>query len=156
MTVQLQDIEIDRAQLGEIAKSCGLDLVILFGSYAKGRETARSDLDVAVLVAQDEAPRPDSADRADWEMALLERLGGAIRAPEGIDLVLLNRASALLLIQVAEHGELLYERRAGAFRRFKSYAARRYDNDHKYFERRRRYLARRCEQWSTKQKSLRS
>lgn len=77
-------------------------------------------------------------------------------APEGFDLVVLNRASALLLFQVARHGRVLHERTAGAFSRFKSYASRRYDNDKKYFKRREQYLKTRCEQWNTEIKPPRS
>ncbi|MFB4268329.1 nucleotidyltransferase domain-containing protein [Nonomuraea sp. GTA35] len=40
--------------------------VMVFGSYAKGRATGRSDLDLLVVVAGDEAPRPRPSDFAPY------------------------------------------------------------------------------------------
>lgn len=156
MSTGPEDLKIDHGKLAEIANSYGLAFIALFGSYAKGRHVPGSDVDVAAMIAPEAAVGGWRESWADCEMALFDQLGQAIAAPEGIDLVVLNRASALLLFQVARHGRALYERTAGAFPRFKSYATRRYDNDRKYFRRREQYLKRRCEQWNTEIKSSRS
>lgn len=128
-----------RPSLNLIAKRFGLDLIVLFGSRAVGRERPDSDTDVAVR------PRPRSRPPTPaWEIELTEALAGALDAPSGIDLVRLDRVSPLLLFQVASKGCVLYEARRGLFLRFRLYAARRYDDNRKFFDAIDRYVAGRC------------
>lgn len=91
-----------------------LELVVLFGSTAKGRRRAGSDVDVAVRCVG---------------TAELDTLYGVL-APglgsEHLDLVDLRRAGPLLAMEVARSGRLLYESRPGVFRQFQSLASRRY------------------------------
>lgn len=72
--------------------------VLLFGSHARGRATAASDIDLAVLVAR----RPPG-----WEA--VQRLRGdledALSSP--VDLVVLDDASPILAMQVLREGSLL-------------------------------------------------
>lgn len=75
----------------------GMRLAILFGSLAKGRATAESDLDLAVLM---EAPLS-----ADTKMTLIGDLSQAIGRP--VDLVDLRMAGEPLLGQVLKHGTRL-------------------------------------------------
>ena len=98
--------------LREIAPS--VDLVVLFGSVARGRSRPESDTDVAV--------RCDGPVDLDALYLLLAPRLAASR----LDLVDLRRTGSLLAFQVARHGRLLYERDAGAFRSFQSLASRRY------------------------------
>jgi predicted nucleotidyltransferase len=91
-----------------------VELVVLFGSVARGRSRPDSDLDVAV--------RCDGyADLDALYLLLAPRLGTSL-----LDLVELRRTGSLLAFQVARHGRLLYERDPGAFRSFQSLASRRY------------------------------
>jgi len=100
------------ADLGVIAPS--VQFVVLFGSVARGRSRADSDLDIAVRC---DGP----ADLDALYVLLAPRL-----ASDALDLTDLRRAGSLLAFQVARHGRLLYERDPGAFRTFQSLASRRY------------------------------
>ena len=91
-----------------------LELVVLFGSTAKGRRRAGSDVDVAVRCA---GP-------ADLDV-LHGVLAPALRT-DRLDLVDLRRVGSLLAMEVARSGRLLYESRPGTFREFQSLASRRY------------------------------
>lgn len=117
---------MDHEALRGVACRFDLSFVALFGSAARGRLTHQSDVDVAVWAAH--RIRDESA-LADWTLALGEALHEAIPHGEGVDFVVLNRAPSLLQFQVARYGILLYERVPGSWSRFKSYAARRYDDD---------------------------
>lgn len=99
--------DLDRAQPA-------VELVVLFGSAAKGRARPRSDLDIAVL-----GDRPVDLDAL--YLVLVPRLG-----TDHLDLVDLSRAGPLLAFEVARHGRLLFERTPGAFRGFQALASRRY------------------------------
>jgi predicted nucleotidyltransferase len=123
--------------LRRIAERFGLELIVLFGSRARGRGRADSDTDVAVLARS--GRRPDIA----RDMDLTEALARALRAPEGVDLVWLHRASPLLQFEAARRGRALYRRSRGSFSRFRLYAARRYDDNRKFFEALARHVGRR-------------
>ena len=91
-----------------------MELVVLFGSAARGRSRPESDVDVAV--------RCDGPADLDALYLLL----GPRLATSLLDLVDLRRTGSLLAFQVARHGQVLYERDPGAFRSFQSLASRRY------------------------------
>lgn len=91
-----------------------LELLVLFGSQAKGRARAASDVDVAVRCTR-------AADLDALYAVLAPRLG-----TDRVDLVDLRRAGPLLAFEVARSGRVLYERSSGAFREFQSLASRRY------------------------------
>lgn len=100
------------ADLGVIAPS--VEIVVLFGSMARGGSRPDSDVDIAVLC---DGP----ADLDALYLLLAPRL-----ATGALDLTDLRRAGSLLAFQVARHGRLLYERNPGTFRSFQSLASRRY------------------------------
>jgi predicted nucleotidyltransferase len=102
---RLADLSVERRDL---------DLLVLFGSAARSRTRAGSDIDLAV---QCDGP-------ADLDL-LYACIAERLRA-DPIDLVDLHRAGPLLAFQVARSGRLLFERRLGAFREFQSLASRRY------------------------------
>ena len=87
----------------------GTIAVYLFGSRARGDAGGHSDVDLAVLGT---APLASLA-----RFELQERVAAALHA-ESVDLVDLRRASAVLRVQVLEHGELLYEGDPGERARF--------------------------------------
>ena len=91
-----------------------VELVVLFGSVARGRSRPDSDLDVAVRC-------DGAADLDALYLLLAPRLAATV-----LDLVDLRRTGSLLAFQVARHGQVLYERDPGAFRSFQSLASRRY------------------------------
>ena len=100
------------ADLGQVEPA--VELVVLFGSTAKGRARPRSDVDIAV---RGDGP----ADLDALYLILAPRVG-----TDRLDLVDLRRAGPLLAFEVARHGRLLFERAPGAFRSFQALASRRY------------------------------
>ena len=74
----------------------------LFGSYARGLETPRSDVDIAVLLS--EVPeRP-----LEYYLHLERELAKVLEMD--VDLVFLNEAPPLLKYQVIKYGRLLFSR----------------------------------------------
>ena len=138
----LQDI--DESHLRQVASRYELDLVVLFGSYAKGRARPDSDVDLAVHTTRPDYGARDPDAEALWEMELFAALGEAVPAPEGIDLVMLNRAESTLQFQIASDGIPLHKADPLGFRRFRCLAARRYDDAAKFRRWGWEYLKRRC------------
>ncbi len=127
-------VKIDPARLKEIAQQWGLDLIVLFGSHAQGRARPGSDVDIAVRAIQ----RPWGDWK--WEFEVEAALSDTLQADGEVDLVFLNGASPLLMFQVASTGQVLFEKEAGAFSEFRSYAARMYYDDAPRFNRQAKYL----------------
>ncbi len=100
------------ADLGQVQPR--VELVVLFGSAARGRARPRSDLDIAVRANE-------PADLDALYLVLAPRLG-----TDRLDLVDLRRAGPVLAFEVARHGRLLFERSPGMFRGFQALASRRY------------------------------
>jgi predicted nucleotidyltransferase len=93
--------------LRAVAAACpGLDLLVLYGSRARGDAHDQSDWDFGY-----EADAGFDPDR------LLATLAGHLKA-DRIDLVDLNRAGALLRYRVARDGVVVVERHGGHFERF--------------------------------------
>ena len=91
-----------------------VQLVVLFGSRAKGGAGTESDYDIAVQL-----------DGAADLIALTNEVTQLLGVTD-VDLVDLRRANSLLLMHVATSGVVLHEREPGLFRRFQSLAYRRY------------------------------
>src|SRR5262245_43107762 len=113
MSVMSRDEMVERlADLEHVEPA--VELVVLFGSIARGRARPRSDLDIAV--------RGDGlVDLDALYMLLAPRLG-----IDPLELVDLRRAGCLLAFEIARHGQPLYERVPGVFRSFQALASRRY------------------------------
>lgn len=76
----------------------------VFGSYAKGRTTAKSDVDIAVFFDAKVVKEKYSAILGDLREELAQRL----EAYDRIDIVALNNAPPLLEREVVYEGKLLY------------------------------------------------
>lgn len=101
--------EIDptlRDRLAAAAKLPGLDLLVLFGSRARGDAHAASDWDFGYLGT--------SALDCDALVGALTHATGS----EAVDIVDLGRAGGLLRYRVARDGQVVVETRPGAFERF--------------------------------------
>jgi predicted nucleotidyltransferase len=81
-----------------------VDAAYLFGSRAKGKERAASDVDVALLVDEGSAPESTPAYRLEQIMALEDICG------RPADVVILNDAPLVLRHQILKYGRLIYER----------------------------------------------
>ena len=156
--ISLELSQIDLSELRQVAERYELDLIVLFGSYAKGRARRGSDMDIAVHTTQKSPLYPpfekggrgdfgqgNPSSEAFWEMDLIADLSRIIPTPEGIDLVILNQVdSATLLYEVSAYGIPIYQRESMAFHQFRSYAARRFYDDAKFRRWGWEYLKRRC------------
>ena len=109
---------VDRVQLIERLRglfaehTAGLVCSYLFGSVARGDDTAHSDLDLAVLFASEPPPTP--------EEGLGLTLAGVIEGAMGrsVDLVVLNTAPVDLVHRVLRDGVLLLDADPSARIRF--------------------------------------
>lgn len=72
----------------------------LFGSYAKGNQTIKSDIDVAVLLS--ETPQR----MLEYYLHLINKLSQVLG--NEVDLVILNTAPPLLKHQIIKHGKVVY------------------------------------------------
>jgi len=97
----------------------GLQLVLLFGSVATGKQHKRSDIDLGFLF-----------DRPIDVLSLTNRVITLLHTDD-LDVVDLGRASPLLKFSAAKHGKLLYERSPGLFHDFLSLAFRMYSDTKK-------------------------
>ncbi len=77
----------------------GIRLIYIFGSYAKGNNNEKSDVDIAVLLNNDYNPMD--------KLELIGELTSVLRR-EDIDLVILNSANPVLRHQVIKYGKLIY------------------------------------------------
>lgn len=134
-------IVVDEKLLRRVARNYGLNVVVLFGSYASRRTRAGSDVDIAVRL------RPGRVHADSLKLELAGALERVFPQRAEVDVVFLNEASSLLLFQVATTGRPLYERQPLLFWQFQSYAARGYEDDFKYRLRRDAYLEHRVKQW---------
>lgn len=111
MAIAAGVLEAVRAEAARAAAACpGVELIVLFGSVARGQPMTDSDADVAVL-------------GADFWGAL--RVGSQIarclgREPHVVDLAI---ASDLLRFQIARDGVPLFQRENGAWPRFQARSA---------------------------------
>jgi len=88
---------VDECLRAVLATFPSIELAVLFGSFAYGKQRAESDIDIAVA-----AQRPLTADET---IALIEAL--AERTGRAIDLVDLQMAGEPLLGQIVRHGRRL-------------------------------------------------
>ncbi len=109
-----------RRAAADVARREQLDLVVLFGSTARGDRASGSDIDLGVL-------GPSTIDMVMLTNAFIQ----ALREQE-VDLVNLRHADPLLLMLVARDGVALFERDPSTFDQFASLAARRYADTKKF------------------------
>jgi predicted nucleotidyltransferase len=114
--------DLDTLRLGcvQVAERLNLDLVVLFGSAARGDAGVPNDLDVGVKSA-------GLVDTVAVTNAFIQALG-----VQAVDVVDLRRADPVLLLQVARDGIALFERTSTGFAEFISLAARRFADTKKF------------------------
>jgi len=93
--------------------ACRSDVVaaIVFGSAARGDTRPDSDIDVAVLFTR------EAAERGINRSELIADIMGVLKRND-VDVVILNRASPLLLHRVVRDGHVVYAANQGALAEF--------------------------------------
>jgi predicted nucleotidyltransferase len=99
-----------KVKIGRVAKVRGLELVVLFGSNARGTEHATSDIDIAVFASNS----PNIS-------LLAEEIGDCLGRND-VEVADLSGASPFLMRAVAEDGIVLYESKKNFFEKWKIYA----------------------------------
>lgn len=95
-----------------------VSVAYLFGSYVRGDQASRSDIDVAVLLS--DVPRK----MLDYYLHLVDGLSKIVEGD--VDLVILNTAPPLLKYQVIKKGLVIYSRDEAARVRFEAMALSEY------------------------------
>ena len=126
MPSDLDEQDIRRRLEPLFARTVHVDLVVLFGSRARGSAVSSSDVDLGVMA------------RGDIEELRIEAI--RLLETDWVDVVDLSRADPLLAMSVARYGRPLHEGKPGAFA---SLALRRYNDTAKFRE----LEARRLREW---------
>lgn len=110
-------IKQEEQTLMHICDLYGIELIFLFGSHAKNRVTAKSDLDIGVYL------RNRIPSKKVWELqcSLID-----VYKRCDIDLIILNDASPLLLFDLLLNHKIIYMRDDHALYSFFSWARKRY------------------------------
>jgi len=88
-----------------LEKDQAITAVFLFGSYAQGKQTRLSDIDLAILLD----PNYPQEDFFKKKLELLPVITSILRTDE-VDLIILNCAPYSLAYRVLSQGKLLYEK----------------------------------------------
>lgn len=112
--VHAMDFDVLKQRLTPLCDDPTIRLVVLFGSSVKGGQHRRSDVDLAVLGS------------TPLDLIGLTNRVTTLLHSNRVDVVDLQRASPLLMMEVVRSGRLLYEQRAGQYVSFCSLAHRRY------------------------------
>lgn len=118
-----QSLQLSRLE-ERLHRDSNVKFALIFGSHAKGKARADSDLDLAVYFSRP----PEGLDHLD----LLSELSDL--AAREVDLVVLNRASALLRHQVLKNRIPLCIKDTVAYRAFRERTITDYDT-YRYFAR---------------------
>lgn len=112
---------IDEGLLQDICERYGLELVVIFGSRARGQARETSDCDVGVLRRKGIVPARDFLQLA-YQLSQALSLGN-------VDLVDLRRASPLLRYEVSRWGKPVHQAEPSVFARFRVLAWKLYQDD---------------------------
>ncbi|MBI2120302.1 MAG: nucleotidyltransferase domain-containing protein [Parcubacteria group bacterium] len=122
--------EFNSRQMKEFAEKHGLQMVVLFGSRARGEARVGSDTDIAIFAGEKKSIREVSEMQIEFsEMFHIKN----------VELVDLSGRAPLFLKQVSGDGKVLYEQKPGIFDEFQIYAFKRYVEAKPLFALRRKF-----------------
>jgi len=116
-------VDGQKIKIAKIAKKFQLKLIVIFGSFASGKNREDSDLDIAVLGSK----------KVSFNEQISLTNGLSRLYNKNVDLSILNMANPLLLFQASKNPILLYGSRE-EFLKFKLYAFNAYNDYAQYFE----------------------
>ena len=114
----MRAMAVDLDTLACVCRQQAVCLLVAFGSAVRELRGPDSDLDLAAWMT--------TANSAPQALVKLEVALRPLFPGECLDLVLLNRASPLLQLQVARHGAVLFEATPGVFHAFQVLASKRH------------------------------
>lgn len=129
--VRREDSSISKKAFISLGKIYPIDFIVLFGSHAKGKAKKSSDIDIGIYLRNEISSRK--------VRCLMEDIIHIFKSDK-IDIVILNRASPLLLFEIAKNNKLLYERSKDLFLNFKLLSMKRYWEYSKFRKFRENYL----------------
>lgn len=118
-----------------IAEKYGLDLLMLFGSYAEGRNTKNSDIDIGYFKNEKLS--------LDDEIKLAEDFQNIFKI-ERADIVYIPTSSPLFMYIILQKGQILFERNPVLFPNIYTYALKRFEDNKYLYKMRFDYL---CKQY---------
>jgi predicted nucleotidyltransferase len=101
--------------LDKLVRDYGLDLVVMFGSRARGEPRGDSDTDIAVRSSRELS--------RDEELTIAAELD---KVYPNVDLCDIRKASPLLLGAIGNDAKLVYQARESLFKEFKIFAWNQY------------------------------
>jgi predicted nucleotidyltransferase len=115
--------------LAYLAEQPDVVAAYLFGSHAEGRARPESDIDIAVLLADQTTNESfdDVVTQFDRRMELTREIERFIQGKE-LDLIVLNKAPTLLKQQVLTQGKLLFDHDSEKRIRFEIMTSKLYDD----------------------------
>jgi len=114
---------LQKLKIAKIAKKFHLKLIVVFGSFASGKNRVDSDLDIAILGIKEIS--------FSEQINLINEFSRVFN--KNIDLSILNNVNPLLFFEVSKNSILLYGSRED-FLKFKLYAFKVYNDYTPYFE----------------------
>jgi predicted nucleotidyltransferase len=125
-------LRIQKKKLAALCRNNRIKLLILHGSFVRGRASGRSDIDIGILT--------EAKVNADDYLNILRDFGDLFG--EEFDPVFLNGAEPLISYQVAVHGKPLFEEKRGVFAEFQVQAQARYRDSKKFRDLEKMYIKR--------------
>ncbi|ADD02074.1 MULTISPECIES: type VII toxin-antitoxin system MntA family adenylyltransferase antitoxin [Thermoanaerobacter] len=119
MFYKVDGIFYDKKKLKEFVNKYNISLILIFGSYAKGRARESSDLDIGIKFDK-------NIDMNLYSSILRELV--EIFNREDIDVVVLNYADPLLRFEIITSCKVLYQAYSEAYIDFYLYSVKSYDD----------------------------
>jgi len=119
MFYKVDGIFYDKKKLKEFVNKYNISLILIFGSYAKGRARELSDLDIGIKFDK-------NIDMNLYSSILRELV--EIFNREDIDVVVLNYADPLLRFEIITSCKVLYQAYSEAYIDFYLYSVKSYDD----------------------------
>jgi predicted nucleotidyltransferase len=126
----------DSKKLAEIAAAYRLQLIVLFGSAARGRMSSESDIDLGILVGKKLNLSKRTALWSEFSRLF----------PHEVDLTILNYLNPVFRFEIARDGIVLFEDRVDRWDNWKSYTIRQYWDTEKFRLDLSNFIARRAEE----------
>ena len=112
-------------------KDFNLSAIILFGSRLPQRKGLKKDYALSIL--------PRGRIEEGERLSLICQLSQILKTDD-LDLVILNSTSPLLQYEIAQKGQIIYERDKGSFNQFQWYALQRWNDNRKFYNLASKYI----------------